>query len=160
MIQQQSGNMTGHLQFCLGRRGEVEKVLIVEVLYLDLKDLQHSKLDGWCGCGGGGESYSLYKQSIGCISPPPSHPPTHFRLSQIRFFIREQRGYPKFLILIGTIIMLVALGPIRVRSPPEQLISDHRHITVRGYEPNTNERKLPSRWQTRLACENTVGQYP
>ena len=66
---------------CRRKTKTKNKQLIVETLYLDLKDLKQSKSDrsggrkregggGGGGGGGGRASYSLLKEPIGCIGPP------------------------------------------------------------------------------------------
>ena len=74
------------------------------------------------------------KTVLGASFPPPT--------AKSDFWLTESSGATKNLILVGTIVG--CLGQTRV-SLPEEVISDHRHIMVRGYQPNTNERKPPSR---------------
>ena len=80
--------------------------------------------------------YSLHKEAIGYFSPPGAERDFwHTMLS------REQKGYQKsdpgedqyYVGCLGQTLVLL----------PEQLISDHWHIMVRGYQPDTSKRKLP-----------------
>ena len=91
-----------------------------------------------CVCVRGVErkSYSLHKEPIRCISPPPE---------------------------VGTIIMLVAYVRRVFRSLHEYLNNDHRHI-MNGermiYQLNTNQTKPPSRGQTSSSLEMLSADRP
>ena len=57
------------------KKKKKKKKIFFEVLYLDMEDLIQS--NGQRKGEGKGESYSLPKEPIGCISPSPLHPQPH-----------------------------------------------------------------------------------
>ena len=85
------------------------------------------------------ESYCLHKEPIGCISPPWSP-------IQLLAHTAKQRAAG-----VNNILILVAISRARhysigclgqtCVSLPEQLISDRQHITVRGYQPNFQQKE-------------------
>ena len=85
------------------------------------------------------ESCTLHKKPTEPISSiPPAK--SDFWPTMLSSELKKKKK-SKNLTLLGTIIMFLALLP-------ELLTIDLRHITVRGYELSTSERKPPSRWQT------------
>ena len=81
-------------------------------------------------------------------TPPPPHPPAKsdvWPTMPSRKQMSYQKPDPG-----GDHYYVGCLGQTRVLLP-EQLISDHRHIMVRGYQPNTSKRKPPLPWENALS---------
>ena len=123
---------------------KTSKWLTVEALSLDLEDLKQSQLAVGGGWGG------VERQKVVLLSeraywvhqfPPPTPHPTPSPRTESDVWptmpSKEQRGYQKS-DPGGDHYYAGRLGQTRI-SLPEYLISDQRHIMVRGYQPSTSE---------------------